>query len=443
MQRAARTLLAFALLVSVNRADEWNPPQPDPANRVDYVAWINETLSAGITDNAADEYLAAYKLLEPFSGDWGDTLNGPWSEDAEVGAWLDANQEGLALFRQAAAKNRCFFPLGSREAAVDGGHNPPLWNVLLPNTRPHRTACEGLLAQGWRAWSEGNQDLLPTNALIVLRSAGHLGQTTNLIERLGGIGCACLAYEAIPSALSQSEQHDQLAARLATELEGADLPWPPVSRSFRTERLATWDFCQRLYDHCRRNGTWKLDDGARKLLEHVVNTDSEAILDRNDLWRLSKIGFEETLKEVNAYYDHLDRWLAMPYPQAAKQIDELAQVRHASENPIIRKFVPELTKPRLIDERRVAFRRGTHLISCILAHRARAGVLPASLDELSAKDIGELRIDPFSNKDLIYERLGDDFRLYTVADNLTDDGGKHNKKWEDGDYVFWPPQSRR
>ncbi len=55
-------------------------------------------------------------------------------------------------------------------------------------------------------------------------------------------------------------------------------------------------------------------------------------------------------------------------------------------------------------------------------------------------------IDPFSDKPLVYKRTEDGFTLYSVSENLTDDGGKvfiddegRVRMWADeGDAVFWP-----
>ena len=55
-------------------------------------------------------------------------------------------------------------------------------------------------------------------------------------------------------------------------------------------------------------------------------------------------------------------------------------------------------------------------------------------------------MDAFSEKPLVYKKTDDDFILYSVGFNFTDDGGEFSKdrrgnirKWgENGDTVFWP-----
>ena len=55
-------------------------------------------------------------------------------------------------------------------------------------------------------------------------------------------------------------------------------------------------------------------------------------------------------------------------------------------------------------------------------------------------------MDPWSDKPLAYKKTENDFILYSVGPNFTDDGGEHGRdrdgriqKWADnGDMIFWP-----
>ena len=81
-------------------------------------------------------------------------------------------------------------------------------------------------------------------------------------------------------------------------------------------------------------------------------------------------------------------------------------------------------------------------VLAVLTYKARNASLPNSLEELVAAGcLREVPMDPYSGKSLAYRVIGDDFTLYSVGRDFTDDGGVHSK-WgrgqDGGDQVFWP-----
>lgn len=90
--------------------------------------------------------------------------------------------------------------------------------------------------------------------------------------------------------------------------------------------------------------------------------------------------------------------------------------------------------------------RATQLLAAIELYRLRRGRPPASLDDLrSMKMEGTQKIpmvDPLSDESFIYRRTGDDYWLYSVGDNINDDGGQPRQRGRsDGpdDVVFHKP----
>ncbi len=89
----------------------------------------------------------------------------------------------------------------------------------------------------------------------------------------------------------------------------------------------------------------------------------------------------------------------------------------------------------------------TLTVIALLRYKQERGSCPENLDELmTAGYIKKIPMDAFSDRPLVYKKMGDDFILYSVGHNYIDDGGKmgtnkegkpHN--WADnGDMVFWP-----
>ncbi|HNQ25050.1 MAG TPA: hypothetical protein PKK06_18380 [Phycisphaerae bacterium] len=397
-----RRMLGVGGVVGVLSVAAWagepKPPAPDPQKPVNYIAWINETFGGNVKNNAFDTYQAAYKFITPFEGEWGDTTDKPWTENAPVAEWLRRNQRGLEKFKEAAAQKECFFALIDPGPSQFGPREEH-WlspKVLMPPTEAHRDAVRGLLAEGFQAWAAGDRDKLAPNAVLALRSGCHLNTSPLTVVRLYGGATAASAYDALLAALDLSEDRDAFAAALLPKLEGLDPLAVPLSRVVLTERIAAWEPYQR------------------------------------------RVPDAEQLQQANAYYDAVEEWLAVPYWRARPQEDRLTQMLEGAKGTANEILFCPLSRPRELDTRMLAVHRATHLILRLHVYHKENGKFPPSLDALEGGDIGPLRIDPFSGDPFVYQKRRASFKLYTVGVNLTDDGGQHDERWREKDYVFWP-----
>jgi len=381
---------------------EPRPPAPDPEKPVNYIAWINETFGGHVKNNAFDTYQAAYQLITPFEGDWGDTTDKPWTENAAVTEWLRRNQRGLEKFKEAAAQQECFFSVGGGDGASGAGADTPLAAVLLMADPKHRDGARGLLAEGFRALGGGEPQKLVDNALLTIRSAHHIDTRPDTMARLRAVASSATAYEALLTVLEASADRDALAVELLPRLQAADPSFNPLSRVLLVERVQAWDF--------------------------ICRDVAEPVAARKGM-----------LATVNRYYDALDEWTAQPYYVAAGRTERLDQIVKEIEGSPVASFVDSgFVRARQLDERLCSLRRATHLILRLHVYHKENGKFPPSLDELQGGDIGPLRIDPFSGDYFVYQKRRASFKLHTVGVNLTDDGGQHDERWREKDYVFWP-----
>jgi hypothetical protein len=79
------------------------------------------------------------------------------------------------------------------------------------------------------------------------------------------------------------------------------------------------------------------------------------------------------------------------------------------------------------------------ITAAIKLYEKKNGRPPASLNDLKGGYVSELPKDPFSGRDFVYEVRGNDWILYSVWDNLVDDGGAGSiphKYKEDKDFLF-------
>lgn len=435
-------LLIVGALFSLRAAQavDWDPPKPNPKNPVNYVEWVNETLGKGIQHNAFDEYMMAYGLIKPIDDKaavFGRTgLTGGYG----LSAWLRDSKKGLDLFRRASLANEYFFRSQPSNATGEPRVDQSTIVVMLPALMQHRNIVKALLAEGNRASRNGDSQLLVANALTTLRSSHHLYRSPQIIGRMTGIASAALAYRSITHALASSSDPAALDAQFAAALEAADPMIPPLNLQAQMGRIMVWDFCQRAFEPAEKAGTWKIHGPMLKFFPRKF-TDAE-------MDKIKGIGFDATLREVDQFFDALDEWIDTPFHLTRSKKGgkrgrpRFKRIKDESKNPLLDSLLPSLSGLRSIHERSIATRRATHLIVHLHEYRKKNGAFPDSLDQLDRADLAELRIDPFSGRDLVYRSTDKGFRLYSFGANFQDDGGRHTIWKGDGDVVFWPVQKK-
>jgi hypothetical protein len=80
---------------------------------------------------------------------------------------------------------------------------------------------------------------------------------------------------------------------------------------------------------------------------------------------------------------------------------------------------------------------GSQIFLALLAYHDRYGSYPASLGELRAKLGWPLQKDPFTGKDFIYRRQGKGFLLYSLDEDLRDNGGRPFAKYDEPRDIVW------
>lgn len=410
-------------------------PQPDPAAPVDYIDWLNRTFGEGAGPNAADVYAQAYARIEPFESAWGPTTSSPWSDEPAVEHWLEENQPGLDLFRQAALMDRCFFKLDPDARAV-AIHPPPhprarllLIRVPLVETPSHRHAVRGLMAGGYRAAGRGDYAELLDCAKIAIRAGRHYDSDVILMRRLVGMTSAAMGYDAARTALAKLDH--TTAAKTYAEFRQIDPPIASFQRIILAERLAHLDLHQRFFKKLPDSTKWTLVPESAGSLAELFGLNSLLIRAK-----VLEIGYEKTVRDVNDYYDRVEAWMRLPDDIAPLDGDLRGEFLKTHSDNVLLTLLASYERARRTWLRVEAERRATHLVAALLSQDAK----PDTLAELPGVT-DEERTDPFTAKPFGYRRTGDGFLLYSFGMDRKDNGGDHEPLWGEqkpGDYVFWP-----
>ncbi len=440
-RRLLTTMLTACVISSFTRGETESappvPPRPNPAKPANYLEWIHSSCATG-SGNAEKDYRKAFEKISPFEGDWDEALSLAGANRPAVSQWLSANEKGLRLFREAAMKpsycSRLDTPRPTGDPRVDG-----LFILLeSPSLRPYRTASRGLIAEGYREWKRGDPSRLTQNALAVLRSSNHLFTGSTLLERMVATANRATAYDSIFRSLRLAKDPGTLAATLVSQLADSDQPIPPFTPSVERERLAILDFCQRVFIPGEDEKSWQVHKPVLDVLRAPGKRKMPSA-------RIARIGYRRTIDEVNAYFDAVVDWGEKPYHVVAarrdgggNETDALGQMGKGSRNPLMKVLLPSLAMARELNERITATQRATRLVVHLFHHHQQHKEFPPTLEDLDVPNLAELRLDPFSGTDFVYQPRRGSFTLYSIASNLIDDGGKANNDWKSGDYVFWP-----
>jgi hypothetical protein len=118
--------------------------------------------------------------------------------------------------------------------------------------------------------------------------------------------------------------------------------------------------------------------------------------------------------------------IQLPVDRRRQEVEAIsARSRAAVEADfLLRQLLPVLARVNTIDLRRIAYLRVGNAALAIQRHRLAAGELPETLADLVPTYLDAVPGDPFDGNDLRYEKLGHGFVVYSIGEDLSDDGGK-------------------
>jgi hypothetical protein len=91
---------------------------------------------------------------------------------------------------------------------------------------------------------------------------------------------------------------------------------------------------------------------------------------------------------------------------------------------LLHAIMPALSRITTINLRNIAQLRTARLALAIERYRLAAGRLPEALTELVPSYLDAVPADPFDGKEMRYKKLETGFVVYSIGEDLSDDGGK-------------------
>ncbi len=406
---------------------------------IDYVAAINEHLSAGITkeNNAAIPMLEAILQIAEEQGPHyekvrqqlgiaavgahvdfrqdganllDNTLSGPWTaqKSPEAARLLDSLKPLLDLLVEASKRDRYYMPL------VREHDDDPLVSVLLPHLNRMRQLSNALKSRALLCL--GNEDMkgFRRDAIAIVRLGRLNTHAPTLVENLVGTGCESIGLDVIKIAatggwLSEKDANDLLA----------DLRAAPPRRMMRdtfegAERGFMLEFLQTAAVHGVATAQKMLDftgPGQKPTLITASATNKD--------WNAS-------LRKANAWYDRLaDAGKKTSYADRIKAASDVMRdvdllktkyegwksVFAPIEDQLVVLAIPSMQRAYTNETRILANEELTQTALALVAFKTKLGEYPPKLQLLVPTYFKSVPTDPFTDKPLIYTAQGDSYEL--------------------------------
>lgn len=454
--QAAGVLLLYSLLCSLRLL------VGTPSLEVDYLAWLSartrgnreEPLNAKPYFDKAAGLLRDKELTLRIPAVWPDEMNEP--ERRILADVVANNAEAFETLRQGVTKPYYWvqyetavnepLPDGTAWPAQSveepGGLPDPAWAfnravaASLPSYRRLALASRACIL--WEAY-QGDVSGALDDCLLLMDFGMHLEGRGVETEQLVGMAIEALGRYLTLLLLDRRDVPTSDLARIQSRL--GDLYVEHESMIDVTASKAVWlALVQRTFtDDGTGNGRalkaglplvardWK-DGLASLLLFHYA--------DRREMTSLIDTLYGEyqltltTEPSRPQYEEHRTQWTTL-----------------AQESFLLGKTAPALDRMTRLVWRVKTGRRALMTILGVMRYAKERSVYPPTLDTLVADGyMNELPIDPYGGRAFGYQRTKDGFVLYSVGENLTDDGGRQGsdqngkpRMWADnGDWVFWP-----
>ncbi len=425
-----------------------------PKISVNYADWLNEQGRAGRTEseNAYPYYEKAVATSVKMPGllieskvQWPADFNDV--EMQQLTQWLSENSDAFNLLVQGTKKPYYWSVYTLAETDLNKnimGVIPVLIDsILMKNLNEYRTLARAL---NWRSRYkayEGNVELALEDCVSLVKFGRHQQGKGLLIEQLVGIAVEALAHGSISVIIEKADVPSDTLKNIQDQLQ-AEFADTQNIINLDGEKAFLYDYIQRTFTDDGKGGGRMLVRGAPLAVGDW----------KSGLWRFVTLSYpdrREVTAKVDQYYQ-LAEQVFDETPWQARQEDESEKYMEiAGDSFLLRITAPAHGRIVQLEWRVKTMRLGLLTVLALARFEKEKGRYPENLSRLVELGyLKEMPNDPYSDGPLVYKKTDDSFILYSLGENLSDDGGRvahlddgRIKKWaSEGDWVFWPvPES--
>jgi len=363
-------------------------------------------------ENAADYYIEAmnkYARIDnndkPLNAMWDYALDHGWTDQfSQLESWLAENNQAWELIVKGSQKKQCWFPLLNEP-------DTPLSGILLPYLSDMREFARHAKIRGkYYEFKQAHGEAL--NCYLTAYSVGfHAGQQPFLINMLVGIAVQAVAGQPVHDFISNGHAAATDLDNIIAHLGKFSLRYEHYRNSMSAEKLFGTDAIQFIM--------------ADPEFANAFGVNTRLFVLLNTFTGLPKVVTETHFR---MFWEKFDEWLDKPVAEAIK-IEDFDYEFIEKDLPkwsLGRTLLPALSKSRIRFACCQAYNSLLVVEALLHKYMLQTGNFPQTIEELKQL-YGELPQDPFSEEDFKYIIENDIYKLYSVGQNLVDDGGAAEK----------------
>lgn len=368
--------------------------------------------------NAAILYLKATNVAEKPKGRAEECFDyvamNEWVTDRAFTKWFDSNARALKLIHRAARKPDAEFP-------VFGEDDEPAYEILLPHLAPMRHFARLLSCEGKRYEYKKDASRALESYFAITSLAEHIHDSNAmLVSDLVARACHGIRNHAVERCLANKPLSEEDLRRVIEHYEHVAESYMTLAECLEREKCCEDSMVDEIMRDPRK--------GAREVAQVLAGPGESPALSSQEQQSLARLIETQGAQMKAAYerdYAALKRWSKLPAWQALRPGHDwdAYMSRVPATSVFSRMLLKSLGRAKTAFARNEAEAGGILIVAAIKLYEKKNGRPPSALSELKGDCISELPKDPFSGRDFVYKVRGNDWILYSVWENLTDDGG--------------------
>lgn len=317
---------------------------------------------------------------------------------------VDRYRGALVLAEKASTHPKCRFPAKWKD-----------WNAELPHYHKLRNLVRLISINSLLEARAGKIDEAMRSVELGFKVGESIKDDPLIISQLVRFACLSMTSRSLQEFLRYNDLNESQAKRLFTVLDGIDLS-DSITEALRGERAMGISFF-----NIERYNPLAIDETAGD----SNNAEKKA---NKKYFRPSILWITWTYADEAYYLKTMHNMV-----ENSKSSYRIIQERHLDTGNMtdIPRYalmstilLPVFSRASSKRDREIAEIRGDQIMLALQAYKDRYGSYPRDLTELRAKLGWTLKADPFSGKDFIYKKQDRGFILYSIGENLKDDGAK-------------------